>query len=266
MGYHTVVKLMKEGQGMYKMYQLYGFLALLVALFLCTPSWAQKPAWKYIQPETLHKMMEQKIDFTLVNTMSVIECRDHRIPTSICLPCETLETQMGKLPGDKQRKLVFYCESELCRRSYKAAEKALNHGYTDVNILKDGLPGWKKAGYGVVSQERIPRRAISSIKAPVLRTWMEEKKSFIILDIRSEDAFRENHIEGAASIPFHLLDTRYKDLPLDSKIVVVDERGFRSFLAASYLARKGYDVTRLFGGMEQWQKLQASAARLPVKK
>ena len=251
---------------MREMYQLRTLLAVFMPLFLFMPAWAQKPAWKYIQPEALHQMMEQKIDFTLVNTMSVIECRDHSIPTSICLPCETLEMQIGKLPSDKQRKLVFYCESELCRRSYKAAEKTLKNGYTDVSVLKDGLPGWKKAGYGVVSQERIPRRAIPSIKAPVLRSWMEEKKSFIILDIRSDDAFTENHIEGAISIPFHLLDARYDDLPLDSKIVVVDERGFRSFLAASYLVRKGYDVTRLFGGMEQWQKLQTSAARLPVKK
>lgn len=248
------------------MHQVRSRVAVIMTLFLFTPAWAQKPAWKYIQPEALHQMMEQKIDVTLVNTMSVIECRDHRIPTSLCLPCETLEMHIGKLPTDKQRKLVFYCESELCRRSYRAAEKALKHGYTDVSILKDGLPGWKKAGYGVVSQERIPRRAIPSIKAPVLKTWMEEKKSFIILDIRSDDAFREDHIEGAINIPFHLLDVRYDDLPLDSKIVLVDERGFRSFLAASYLVRKGYDVTRLFGGMEQWQKVRASAARLPVKK
>lgn len=235
-------------------------------LFLFTPAWAEKPAWKVIQPEALYQMLEQKSDFTLVNTMSVIECRDHSIPKSLCIPCETLEKQIGKLPNDKQRKLVFYCESELCLRSYKAAEKALKHGYTDVSVLKDGLPGWKKAGYEVISEERIPRRAIPSIKAPLLKTWLEEKRYLFILDIRSEDAFKENHIDGAVNIPFYLLDRQYDTLPLDRKVILIDERGFRSFLAASYLMRKGYDVTRLVGGMEKWQKLLFNAKQLPVKK
>lgn len=241
-------------------------LTVFIVLCLFTPAWAQKPAWKVIQPEALHQMLEQNSDFTLINTMSSIECRDHSIPKSLCIPCETLEKQIGKLPNDKQRKLVFYCESELCLRSYKAAEKALKHGYTDVSVLKDGLPGWKKAGYEVIALERIPRTAIQSIKVPLLKIWMEEKNSIIIVDIRSEEAFMQNHIDGAINIPFHLLDVRYDDLPLDSKILVVDERGFRSFLAASYLLRKGYDVTRLFGGMEQWQKVRANARPLPVKK
>jgi rhodanese-related sulfurtransferase len=251
---------------MRKMQKLLLLPVAFMMLCLFTPAWAEKPAWKVIQPEALHQMLEQNSEFTLINTMSSIECKDHSIPKSLCLPCETLEKQIGKLPNDKRRKLVFYCESELCLRSYKAAEKALKHGYTDVSILKDGLPGWKKAGFGVVSQERIPRRAIPSIKAPVLKTWMEEKNSIVIVDIRSEEAFMQNHIDGAINIPFHLLDVRYDDLPLDSKILVVDERGFRSFLAASYLLRKGYDVTRLFGGMEQWQKVDANAKRQTIKK
>jgi len=251
---------------MHKIAPFSTLLAVFMAFCCFTPAWAEKPAWKVIQPETLHQMLEQKSDFTLINTMSVIECRDHSIPTSLCIPCETLDKQIGSLPDEKHRKLVFYCESDLCLRSYKAAEKALKHGYTDVSVLKDGLPGWKKAGYEVISQERIPRRAIPSVKAPLLKTWMEEKKSLFILDIRSEDAFKDSHIDGAVNIPFYLLDAGYDVLPLDRKILVVDERGFRSFLAASYLARKGFDVTRLFGGMEQWQKLHANAKRRPAKK
>jgi rhodanese-related sulfurtransferase len=251
---------------MRKMHKLLLLPVAFMMLFLFTPASAEKPAWKVIQPEALHRMLEQKSNFTLINTMSTIECRDHSIPKSLCIPCETLENQIGKLPDDKQRKIVFYCESELCLRSYKAAEKALKHGYMDVSVLKDGLPGWKKAGYEITSRERIPRRAIPSVKPPLLKTWMEERKSIFILDIRSEDAFKTGHIEGAVNIPFYLLDRQYNNLPLDRKVVLVDERGFRSFLATSYLARKGYDVTRLFGGMEKWQKVFSNAKRLPIIK
>jgi rhodanese-related sulfurtransferase len=62
------------------------------------------------------------------------------------------------------------------------------------------------------------------------------------------------------------LDGEYQNLPLDREIVLVDEMGFRSFLAACYLARKGLEATRLFGGMDRWQKLLADAKRQAAKK
>jgi rhodanese-related sulfurtransferase len=39
-------------------------------------------------------------------------------------------------------------------------------------------------------------------------------------------------------------------------VVLIDDRGFRTFLAGSYLEMKGYRVMRLFGGMEDWQAMQ----------
>ena len=39
------------------------------------------------------------------------------------------------------------------------------------------------------------------------------------------------------------------------RLMLVDDQGFRSFLAASYLARKGFRVTRLFGGIAAWNAL-----------
>jgi rhodanese-related sulfurtransferase len=245
------------------------FFMLLVAFtaFLwLTSAWAQKSAWKEIQPEQLRQMLEQNADLMLINTMSYIECRDHSIPGSICIPSGTFDEQTDRLPRDKQRKLVYYCESELCLRSSQCAEKAIKLGYTNVSVLKNGLPGWKVAGYETVSQERIPRMAITSVKPALLKRWMDEGKPLLILDIRSKEAFREGRIDGAVNIPFSRLEEQYHSLPLDRQIIVVDEMGFRSFIAACYLARKGFEVTRVFGGMEKWQKLLANTKSRPVKK
>jgi rhodanese-related sulfurtransferase len=241
-------------------------LVVVTAFLWLTPAWAQKPAWKEIQPEALQQMLAQNVDLMLINTMSTIECRDHSIQKSVCIPCETFDKQIDKLPRDKQRKLVYYCESSMCLRSYKSAAKAINLGYTDVSVLKDGLPGWKTAGYEVVSQERIPRKAIPSVKPTLLKKWLGERKPLFILDIRSEEVFREGHIDGAVNIPFYRLDSQYHELPLDREILLVDEMGFRAFLAACYLARKGFETTRLFGGMNKWQKVLSDAKQPPVKK
>jgi len=241
-------------------------LVAVSAFVWLTPAWAQKPAVTEIRPEQLRQMLDQNVDLVLINTMSYIECRDHSIPGSVCIPCGIFDEHTDKLPRDKKKKLVYYCESDLCRRSEQCAEKSIKLGYTDVSILKNGLPGWKVAGYETVSQERIPRRPIQSIKAFMLKRWMDEGKPMLILDIRSKDDFREGHIAGAVSIPFSRLEEQYHHLPLDRLIIVVDERGFRSFIAACYLARKGFEMTRLFGGMERWQKLPSGKKGTPVKK
>jgi rhodanese-related sulfurtransferase len=257
---------MEGGEGMHK--NAMPLLLLLAIAVFCwqAPAWAQKPAVKEIRPAQLRQMLDQKIDLVLINTMSFIECRDHSIPGSICIPCGIFDEQTGRLPKDKQRTLVFYCESDLCLRSRQCAEKSIRLGYADVSVLKNGLPGWKMAGYETVSQERVPRKAIPSVKPVLLKRWIDEAKPMFILDIRSKDAFREGHIDGAVNIPFSRLEEQYHNLPMDRQIVVVDERGFRSFIAACYLARKGFDMTRLFGGMERWNKAITDRKQPSAKK
>lgn len=51
-----------------------------------------------------------------------------------------------ELPASKDAKLVFYCASTRCTASQKAAKRAVELGYTDVNVLPDGIKGWVEAG------------------------------------------------------------------------------------------------------------------------
>jgi len=50
------------------------------------------------------------------------------------------------LPADKNAKLVFYCANTMCMASHEAAKRATAAGYKDVNVMADGIQGWKKAG------------------------------------------------------------------------------------------------------------------------
>ncbi len=47
------------------------------------------------------------------------------------------------LPADKNARIVFYCGSSRCPASGKAARKALELGYTNVMVFKDGWSGWQ---------------------------------------------------------------------------------------------------------------------------
>jgi rhodanese-related sulfurtransferase len=53
---------------------------------------------------------------------------------------------LSVLPPAKSAKLVFYCGGTQCRASDAAAARAASAGYSDVNVMRAGIRGWKEAG------------------------------------------------------------------------------------------------------------------------
>jgi len=53
---------------------------------------------------------------------------------------------LGKLPGDKGKAMVFYCNGSPCWKGYKAAAAAIKAGYKNVNWFRDGMPAWESKG------------------------------------------------------------------------------------------------------------------------
>lgn len=231
---------------------------IILALAACGKPAETPTPWKVVDASTLRAMMADDRELPVYNTMSEIECLDHRIPGSQCLACEEIEKDISLLPPDKNRVLVFYCESAGCYRSCRAAGAAVKAGYTQVHVLDKGMPAWKQAGYAMETVERIPRGSIPSVRAPALKQMIAEQKDLLLVDLRSERSFAAGHIDGAVNVPLYRLGREYSAVPLDRTLVLIDDRGFRTFLAGSYLEMKGYRVLRLFGGMQAWQDMQAA--------
>ncbi len=229
-------------------------LMLILALAACAKPQEPLPPWKTVDAATLKSMMASG-KVSVFNTMSEIECLDHRIPGTKCLSCEEIENSPAGLPADKDQALVLYCESEGCYRSCRAADAAIRYGYKNVYVLAGGVSAWKQAGYPMESVERIPRSPVVSVKAPDLKEMLATRKDILLVDIRSEKSFKEGHIEGAVNIPLYQITRRYDEIPLDRTVVLIDDRGFRTFLAGSYLDRKGFRVMRLFAGMQGWAQM-----------
>lgn len=62
-------------------------------------------------------------------------------------PADTFD--VAKLPPDKTKTLVFYCNGSPCWKGYKGAAVAIKSGYTQVYWFRDGLPAWVAKGYPV---------------------------------------------------------------------------------------------------------------------
>jgi hydroxyacylglutathione hydrolase len=225
-------------------------ISILPFLFSCTVEPTQKKEQNNFDPAGLVALLKET-NAVVIDTMSYLECLDHRIPGSQCIPLEELDKKLPAAIPKKEQPLVFYCESEKCPRAPLAYEKAKLLGYGSIYVLEGGLVAWKKAGHEVETIERVKRAPVVSIKSEKLLTLLKDKKHLFVLDVRSEDTFKANHIDGAINIPFYTLHRRLSEIPKNVPVIVVDENGKRSFLACCYLINNGItDVTRLFGGME----------------
>jgi phage shock protein E len=100
---------------------------------------------------------------------------------------------------------------------------------------------------------------------PISPAELNEKLKFgkhpLVLDVRQPNEFQQGHIAGAKLIPLNDLHRRMKELPQGREIVCVCASGNRSRSAAKTLAKNGYTVFDMHGGMLAWRH-----AKLPVQK
>lgn len=83
---------------------------------------------------------------------------------------------------------------------------------------------------------------------------MDSDEVFLLLDVRTQEEFDAQHIEGAVCIPDTELSARKGELPADSDalILVYCRSGRRSAASASLLAEMGYSRVFDFGGIIDW--------------
>lgn len=99
----------------------------------------------------------------------------------------------------------------------------------------------------------------------VTPTELNEKLKFgkhpLILDVRQPDEFRRAHIKGAKLVPLNEIYRHLTELPKGREIVCVCDSGSRSRSAAKILAKEGFTVMDMKGGMVAWRQ-----AKLAVQK
>lgn len=71
------------------------------------------------------------------------------IPGAVLLPGHGRSDIAAALPETKDAALVFYCSSSMCSAAPRAANRAVDAGYTDVYVMPEGIKGWVQAGQPV---------------------------------------------------------------------------------------------------------------------
>lgn len=83
---------------------------------------------------------------------------------------------------------------------------------------------------------------------------MENEKDYIILDVRTEQEFEEQHIPNAINVPNETIGTKeIPELPDKEQLIMVYCRsGNRSKQASEKLVKIGYSNIVEFGGIKDW--------------
>lgn len=124
-------------------------LAAPAAALACEGEGHEKHAKATVKTVTVSEVANLKKDgmATVLDANGESFRKNHGIiPGAVLLTHSRKYDVARELPAEKDRKLVFYCANTKCLASHAAARKALEAGYTDVNILPEGLLGWKEAG------------------------------------------------------------------------------------------------------------------------
>ena len=91
-----------------------------------------------IAPAEVHRMLEEKRDFTFLDVRSPQEYEQVRLPGSMLIPLGALRERLDELPRDKE--IITFCKISL--RGYEAALILKAAGLEKVRVMDGGVAMW----------------------------------------------------------------------------------------------------------------------------
>jgi rhodanese-related sulfurtransferase len=130
----------------------------MAALAIAGPAFAQSlqsllsnepetPGFNVIHVDDLIQLMHDRTAHIHLYDVNPVDVRAQTgiIPGADPLASYIYDTS-AELPSHKDATLVFYCRNTACKAADIAANRALLAGYSDVDVMEDGIEGWMRAG------------------------------------------------------------------------------------------------------------------------
>jgi rhodanese-related sulfurtransferase len=126
----------------------------------------QRNRYRVTPSEVIHLQEGGKQPTILdVRRAEAYEALPLKIPSSVRLDPEELETGISGLELDTARPVVAYCTTPDEGTSVKVAQKLRKMGFKDVRILKGGLGAWTNAGLPIESRSDLSQVGVELYKA-----------------------------------------------------------------------------------------------------
>jgi len=113
------------------------------------PDWEAKGEPASVSTAFMQKIVAEKAGIVLVDSRPARRVQSEgTIPGAINISDTSFDKEVGKLPQDKQKEIIFFCQGFACDLSDKSAKKAMALGYKKVRTFAAGYPAWKAATEG----------------------------------------------------------------------------------------------------------------------
>lgn len=243
-----------------------GLLILLVSgIFIFRAFWNRSPEEKAETKPTLSETKEEEkiptitaevIQQKILNNEQVVflDVRDkenfdsEHIPHSILTSPSTLSAYTAG-----KGTLVVVVLSNRDKEREAAVNTILKQKSYPAFILKGGIEEWKRGGNPILGtgdpNSLVDQSKVTYISPDeALKNLKENGANTLILDVQSEQNFREKHWKGAVNIPFDQLEKRVKEVTTAKSIIVYGESDLVSFRAGVRLSDLNVFTARTLSG------------------
>ncbi len=143
----------------------------------------------------------------------------------------------GALISDIKQAIIIVAEKG---REKEVITRLARVGYDNtLAYLEGGYQSWADSGKDKMHINRISAEELE-------KTF---NKDTLIFDVRNTAEFSADHIEGAVNIPLDYINNHLAEFPKDKPIILHCAGGYRSMIAASILASRGWEnISDLEGG------------------
>lgn len=249
---------------------------LLVVFFICCTiaGFAQykndNVAFKTVYIEDLCAQLKNTPNAILLDVRSKGEYEDTstayslnigRLKKTIHLDIRDMPARWRELTPYKDQPLYVMCSHS--QRSRRVSKMLADSGFTNIINVNGGLTTYNLLPASQLCKDQLYETAntFKTVSPLELCSFLSAHKDVFILDVRKDSAYgafstdeRQNivgKINGSVNIPFSSLEASLAKVPMDKKILVVDDFGNDATRAARLLADKGYkDVQMLFNGLD----------------
>jgi len=228
-----------------------------------------------VKPIELPELVQKYKEAVIVDVRSALEYNVIHIEKAEHIPLGTMTEEDLLALRDKtaSEPLVFYCNGITCRKSYKAAIKAMEWGFRNVYCFDAGIFAWavnvpeKTVFLGKkFTAEELKKRFISKEKfkahclSPAEFIAKAKSKKFKVIDGR--DYYMRNefpiHLPNLENIPFDRMEKliRNKSRKLTRKPLLIFDNVGKQVRWLQYLLEEyGFkDYYFLEGGVRKWRE------------
>jgi hydroxyacylglutathione hydrolase len=213
------------------------------------PALSDLPELKAISPAELKAMLEESV--IALDVRPGDQFAAGHVPGSINIPLSgQFASWAGTILGLSSRPvLIADAQEQLSEARLRLARVGIEgeRGY-----LKDGIAGWKRAGFDLATLREI---SVQELQQQLSGNSMQ------VLDVRREAEWMAGHIDEAAWWPLDRFRLSPPEVDLNVPLAVHCQSGYRSMIACSLLQRAGFkNVVNISGGFGAWQQAQLPVA------